>query len=240
MDKLVKKKFILLVQCRIGSLRLPAKVLFNFHGKSVFERIIEISKKIVSNHEDIVFLLGEEHQCYFLGKLCKKYGVKFEYCDPGYESNLYARYKNIVSKLSTDYKYFIRFTADNYLVQPKVVKKMIDDFNLNDWDYAYIKPLSHYACELVKIDTFLNNISYERDNLEHITPNIRKHFKKFNLKAYPKNFMKLDHSKSISLDTIDDLLILKKIESKKYCKKLDCIEEINQMKKILKKNKNNI
>ena len=124
------------------------------------------------------FLLGEKNVCSVLGDKCDKHGVNYEYCNKGYEDDLYSRYKVYLSKLNKSYDFFIRMTADNYLIQPLVVKKMIKDFISNKWDYSYVKPLSHYACEIVKIDSFLNNLDYNRENLEHITPSFRNKKKK--------------------------------------------------------------
>ncbi len=227
---MVKSKFKLIVQCRIGSLRLPGKVLFNFYEETVFDRILKISKKI-SKKEDIIFLLGEKNVCSILGKKCDKHGIAYEYCDKGYEEDLYSRYKVYLNKLDKSYDFFIRMTADNYLIQPKVVKKMIQDFILNKWDYSYVKPLSHYACEIVKIDSFLKNLDYSRENLEHITPSFRDKNKKFAVRSYDNNFYNIDHSKSITLDTIKDLIFLKKIEEEKLCKKIDCISDIKKIER---------
>tara|TARA_B100000963_G_scaffold353101_1_gene367282 strand:+ start:2125 stop:2820 length:696 start_codon:yes stop_codon:yes gene_type:complete len=227
---LVKNRFKLIVQCRIGSLRLPGKVLFNFYQETVFDRILKIAKKIAKK-KDIIFLLGEKNVCSVLGDKCDKHGVNYEYCNKGYEDDLYSRYKVYLSKLNKSYDFFIRMTADNYLIQPLVVKKMIKDFISNKWDYSYVKPLSHYACEIVKIDSFLNNLDYNRENLEHITPSFRNKKKKFKIKSYNQNFYKIDHTKSITLDTIKDLIFLKKIEAARLCKKIDCIPHIKKIEK---------
>ena len=175
--------------------------------------------------------MGEKNVCSILGEKCDKHGITYEYCIKGYEDDLYSRYKVYLNKLDKSYDFFIRMTADNYLIQPLVVRNMIKDFTSNNWDYSYVKPLSHYTCEIVKIDSFLNNLDYNRENLEHITPSFRDKKKKFKVRSYDKNFYKIDHKKSVTLDTIKDLIFLKKIEAARLCKKIDCISDIRKIEK---------
>ena len=41
-------------------------------------------------------------------------------------------------------------------IQPLIVKQMIKDFKIGDYDYSYVKPLSHFAGELAKTKLFNN------------------------------------------------------------------------------------
>ena len=226
---MVSKKFFLLIQARIKSSRLPGKVLFNFFNKTIFERILDIGINIVGNKKDVHVLLGEKEDCLILADICKLYNISYNFCKPGKEYSPYLRFKDFVKKNRKKIDFFIRITSDNYLIQPKILKHMINDFKKNNYDYSYIKPLSHFSGEIVKTETFLNIKKLNANVIEHVTYSIRnnKHLK---IKSYNKNFYNLNHTKKIALDNKEDLIFMKKLE-KKYpnLKKLNCLKTLKKI-----------
>ena len=121
-------------------------------------------------------------------------------------------------------------TADNYLMQPKIIKRMLKDLNYKDYDYAYVDPLSHYAGELVKSNLFFKFKKISKLSKEHVTWDYRSN-KKTNVKKYENTFLGINHKNSITLDNINNLILMKYLE-KKYLKlkKIDCLDELKKIK----------
>ncbi len=218
----------ILIQARLNSTRLPGKILFKFFNETIIERIIKIAKK-TSNSKDIYILSGNKKANKILSDIAKKNKIGIYF---GNEKNVFLRFKNFLNtKPAKKYKYIYRMTADNYLIQPVIVKKMIKDAFDKKLDYSFVEPLSHYAGELVSKKLFQKNIKISNLAKEHVTWDFRKS-KKIKIYKYSKNFLNLNHTKSITLDTLNDLIFMKKIELK--FKNLKKIENYNYLKKLKK------
>ena len=124
----------------------------------------------------------------------------------------------------------MRLTADNYLIQPKILEKMIKLVSCSECEYAYIKPLSHFAGEIFIVKIFLEkmlNRKISKFTKEHVTYDFRK---RKNILKLDKNFMGINHAKKITLDSIKDLIFLKNLELK--FPDLKNIDSLNTIKKI--------
>jgi len=201
-----KLKIAILIQARINSTRLPGKLFFSFFGRSILQRVIDICKEI-SDTRDIYILTGPESRNKHIRIISDKERVKLVY---GSEKNVYLRFSNFVKK-NKKYKYIIRVTADNYLIQPKILNDLINKINFLKYDYLYVKPLSHYSGELISSKLFLKNKKPSKLAKEHVTWDFRKN-KKIKKFYFDKKYLGLDHKNSLTLDTLEDLILLKKIE----------------------------
>lgn len=221
---MVKKSIIFTIQCRVNSQRLPGKPFFNFFNDTIIERIIRIASVCIKRN-NIFILSGDLKKNYLLKDIAKKNGIKIFFGD---ENNVYQRYKKFLKRNKCDYVF--RMTADNYLMQPRIIKNMMKDIVKYEYDYSYVYPLSHYAGEFIKTKIFFNKGEISKKAKQHVTWDFRKD-KNLNIKKYKKNFCNIDHTNSITLDNINDLIFMKKIEnSNKKLKKLDCVEEIKKIK----------
>ena len=221
-----KKKFLILIQARLHSTRLPGKALFIFFNNTIIERVIKISKK-TTNKKNIFILTGSKKKNNLLLPIAKKNHIQIFF---GNEKNVFLRFKNFLKKkLTKKYTHICRLTADNYLIQPSIIKKMMIDAAKGDIDYSYVSPLSHYAGEIISKNLFFKLKFPTKLAKEHVTWDFRKN-KKLKILEYPKNFFGLNHSKSLTLDTIDDLLKMKKLEKKyKNLKKINNIRHLIQI-----------
>tara|TARA_B100001121_G_C18649237_1_gene603219 strand:- start:61 stop:747 length:687 start_codon:yes stop_codon:yes gene_type:complete len=222
------KDFFIFIQARLRSSRLPGKILMNIYNETVLERVIRVTKKVM-RQENIFLLTGDQSDPSILNNICKKYGINFF---SGDEKNVLKRFCDNIKKNKIKNSNIVRITADNYLIQPSILKKQIDFFRKKKLQYLHIKPLSHFGGEIVSSDLLLNQIKNKpsKNCKEHVTWNIRK---KLKIKKYALNhkFGGINHKKRITLDTIFDLEFLKKIE-KRYLglNNLDCINEIKKIK----------
>ena len=222
---MVKKKILFCIQARIFSNRLPGKNFFNFFDETVLDRVIRIALKCVDK-KNVFILSGNKKNNYLLSNVAKNHKLEIFY---GNEKNVFKRFKSFLKKNKCDFVF--RMTADNYLIQPKIVKKMLKNLNLKDFDYVYVEPLSHYAGELIKYKLFFGNKKISKLSQEHVTWDFRfdKKIRKF---KYSDNFMGINHKKSITLDNIKDLIIMKNLEQNYLkLKNIDCINEIKKIQK---------
>ncbi len=221
------------IQCRIKSGRLPGKAFHTFFGKTIIERVIDAAKKVKFNRK-IYLVTGSRKNNFLLRNIAKKNKIKIFFGD---ESNVLKRFKSAINKFKiSNHEYILRITADNYLVQPKIlnniISKVLNKKNRKIFDYVSILPLSHYSGELFSVRSFLKKIFKKKNTInskEHVTYNYRKNKKIITLN-FPYNFMNLNHKIKITLDTIDDLIFLKKIEKNfRNLRNVNCVNTIQKI-----------
>jgi spore coat polysaccharide biosynthesis protein SpsF (cytidylyltransferase family) len=226
------KNFAILIQARLHSTRLPGKILFKFFDDTIIERIIKIAKK-VSIKKNIFIISGNKKKNKILSDIAKENSISIYYNN---EENVFLRFKNFLkSNLGNKFEYVLRITSDNYLIQPQILKIMINDTIKAKIDYAYVDPLSHYAGEMISKKLMFQNTKISEMAKKHVTWDFRRN-KKIKFIKYSKKLLGLNHSKSLTLDNIADLIKMKKIE-----KKFNSLKEINNykyLKKIQNKFKN--
>lgn len=198
---------IIVMQGRLRSTRLPGKGFFTFFGQTVWERMCDIALA-VAGVDEVVFATGDVEENELMRPLVEAKGVRFY---KGSEDNVLERYVEAISGYRGEY--LVRLTCDNYLVQPDVLEKMIEAVRPDGCDYAYIRPLSHYGGEIVKCDALRRcyENGYSNDAKEHVTWDIRESGR-FKIKSFAPDFLGLDHAKSETLDTVDDLIKMKLLE----------------------------
>ena len=221
------KKIIVVIQARVMSERLKGKVFFNFFSETVIDRIIRIIKK-TSFEKEIAIVSGNIEINSVFYEYALKHRIKIYF---GSELNVLKRFKDFIKVYNYKKNFILRITSDNYLIQPYILNKLVKLGVDGDYDYTYIKPLSHYAGELIKADVLLNEKIKNKEVENHVTIGIRnnKNLKKLALERY---FCGIDHKKYFTLDTILDLYKLRMLEFKfPELRKLNCLECIKKIQK---------
>ena len=217
-------KVYILIQARVKSTRLPGKIFFEFFNEKVINRVVRIAKKI-NNDKNVFIVSGSKKFNEILEEVAKKNNIKIFY---GSELNVYGRFKKFLEDQKIKPKYICRLTSDGYLIQPSIVKRMIKEVKISNYDYSYVKPLSHFAGEIVKTELFFSKKKLSHQAKEHVTWDFRKN-SKLNIKAYNENFFNLDHKNFLVLDDINDFIKMKTVEKKfPGLKKLNCIKVIKK------------
>lgn len=122
-------KVVAIVQARMGSTRLPNKVLKPIGNRSMIQVLLERLSKAVEVHQIIVATgVGGINQP-LVNHVCEL-GYK---CIQGSESDVLARY--IMAAKSCDADTIVRITADCPLIDPDVVDDCIRAFSLGGFDY---------------------------------------------------------------------------------------------------------
>jgi spore coat polysaccharide biosynthesis protein SpsF len=108
------------VQARVGSTRLPGKVLEPLGGRPALLRIVERLSRVVSL-DDVAVLTSNASGDDALAALCADTGVR---CVRGDEHDVLDRFRRAAEQLSPEL--IVRVTADCPLVDPEVVADLLD------------------------------------------------------------------------------------------------------------------
>ena len=202
------------VQARLGSTRLPGKVLKPIGGKSVIEHLHErllFLRSLVADFK-IAYLVPDNVENLNLSKFIEKMPDCEVYL--GDEKNVLSRFGGAFKKFGPSK--ILRITADCPFVDPFALKKLVqigDDRNL---DYCFLGPT---FAEGVNGDYFnaktFQSVFYAEnkkpEDLEHITPYFHRNKTLLNCLGL-KN--EIDESKfRIVLDSEQDYSALKELEN---------------------------
>lgn len=203
----------IIIQARIGSKRLPRKIMMEINGYPIIYWIYHRCSKI-ENKTKLIFAIPDNEENDELNKYLLNIGaIVFR----GSEQNVLERFCKASNKFKSDN--IVRVCADNPFICPIEVDKLINIFNCGNYDYAYNHiPLNNkypdgLGAEICKSKLIREFHKKNFTNLqkEHIFNYIHENNTKFNIKtfdpipeiAFPK--IKLD------IDSQDDYNILSKI-----------------------------
>lgn len=184
----------------MGSHRLPGKSMMNIEGHPMLWRVIDRTKAAV----DCVIVATPDEE---IANFANKQGV-LTYI--GSEENVLDRYYQAAVKFGV--KNIIRITADNPLMDSQVIKKVVDYYLNNDFDYVssakYPKGVNVEVFPFHVLELAWKTTSDPYD-IEHVTPYIYHHPELFRL-GYVENDMDFS-SVSWSVDTMEDLELVRDI-----------------------------
>jgi spore coat polysaccharide biosynthesis protein SpsF (cytidylyltransferase family) len=220
------KKIIAIIQTRMGSTRLPGKIMKKILGKEIILHDIDRIKKIKSL-DKIVIATTTKKEDDVIVEITKNY-------DPdigifrGKEEDVLDRYYEAAKKFNADV--IVRISSDCPLVDPVVSSKTIASFLSSDCDYSsainYPRGLDTEIFSFKALESAWKESkkNYQR---EHVTPYIYEHPEKFKL-------LIIQSSKNLShlrwtVDTIEDFNFVSEIYKRLYKK-----NEMFYIKDILK------
>lgn len=123
-------KIVLIIQVRMGSTRLPGKSTMLLAGKPLIQRIIERVKRC-KKVDTIVLATTQKREDDFLVEIGNKMGIGVF---RGAESDLVDRYYQAALKYSADY--IVRLPADNPVVEPEEIDRIIEHHLTSDDDFS--------------------------------------------------------------------------------------------------------
>lgn len=232
------KNNLCIIQARMGSTRLPGKVLLKIGGVTLLE--YEIKRAGLAKEIDKIVVATTVNKADDkIAALCKK--IKID-CFRGSENDVLDRFYKC-SLEYPEYENIIRLTGDCPLVDPRVIDKVIKLFELNSCDYASNVGEVTFPDGL-DIEIFKRRIlarAFKQAKLaserEHVTLYIRNKMKikKGNLAA------KRDFSKfRLTVDRKEDFAVIKFLIAN--CRSSDgylkYIELLKKNQKIMNKNLN--
>lgn len=212
-------KVVAIIQARMGSTRLPGKVMKEILGKPVIlwdlDRI-SLSKLI----DEIVVAIPYEKENDVIADTIKEYNDKI-IITRGSEDDVLDRYYQAAVKTNADV--VVRITSDCPLIDPVVIDQVIGQFLDNDCDYCsnsltrtYPRGLDTEVFSFKVLEEAWNEATkdYER---EHVTPYIIENPDKFKL-LNVANDIDLSHLRW-TLDTKEDFELINAVYKSIFPKK---------------------
>jgi len=205
-----------IIQARMGSTRLPEKVMKNLQGKTVLEHVIERVKQSKLIDEIIVATTTHERDAVIESEAFRC-GVK---AFRGSEDDVLSRYYYAAKE--NDLDVVVRITSDCPLIDPKVLDEIIDFYLKNNYDIVsnggsdlsnrtYPRGLDTevFSKKILETTFYKARKNYQR---EHVTPYIYERSKNI---YYYKN--ETDYSKyRWTLDTNEDFRLISKVYEHLY------------------------
>jgi len=173
-----KKNIVAIIQARMGSSRLPGKILMDLGGKPMLSRVIErvqqsrlvtsvvvatttepkddqVEKFVKENHRDVMVYRGSEH-------------------------DVLDRYYQAASAVHADA--IVRITSDCPFIDPAVIDQIIEAFETSGSDYAanildtrtYPRGLDAEVFSFAALEKAWK-VATDHDSREHVTLFIKKH-----------------------------------------------------------------
>ncbi len=197
------------IQARVGSTRLPGKVLLDLHGKPVLERVIERVQS-AKGIDGVIVVTTLESKDIPVVRLCAERGIRV-FC--GSENDVLDRFYQAAKILGPDH--VVRITADCPVMDPRVIEKVVGQHLASGADYTSNTLVERYPdgedVEIVGFGALERAWKEARLNSEreHVTPYIRNHPDLFTLSSVVSEE---DHSSCRwTLDTARDYEFLQRI-----------------------------
>jgi spore coat polysaccharide biosynthesis protein SpsF len=162
-----------LIQARMGSSRLPGKMLEKLGSLTLIEWVFERVAR--SSRADFACLLtSNEQENEDLVRMAEKYGFLVIQGD---ENNVLSRFLTAAKKYPADH--YLRICADNPFICPIEIDRLVDFHGRGGFDYSFnhIPKLGNdyadgFGCEALSAATLLSLESkpdLTRSNCEHVT-----------------------------------------------------------------------
>lgn len=235
-------KVVCIVQARLGSSRLPGKVLKKICGKTVLEHDIN-RLKLVSNIDDIVIATTTKLQDNKIVEEADRLGIKYF---RGSEDDVLSRYYFAAKENNADI--IVRVTSDCPCLDYNILDDMIGiflgkkdkiDYMNNTLDRTYPRG---YDIEIFSLNSLYKAFKnakkdYER---EHVTPYLYDINNNFRILSY-KNSINYSNYR-VTLDTEEDFQVIKAIyedlfNTKGYFLLQDVVEFFKKNPKVAEINK---
>ena len=201
----------IILQARLGSKRLPGKVLKKINGKTILEYTIERLKKTRLS-KNIIVATTNRHEDQKILRMAKKMNC---YIFAGSTNNVLNRYYKAASYY--DVKNIVRVCSDSPLIDPKIINKVYFFYLRNNYDYVSNRITPKYPDGLdVEIFSFrtlqiaAQNAKWSSER-ELVTTYITKNPKIFKIFSY-ENQDDLSHYRW-TVDEQKDLEFVRKIYS---------------------------
>lgn len=166
-------KVVAIVQARMGSTRLPGKVMEPISGIPMLQVLLgRLSRSKLITQIIVATTIDPADQA--IGSLVKWLGYE---CEFGSEKNILERFVSAATKYEADV--VVRITGDCPLVDPELVDQVIDAFFANGADYASNVAVATFPdgmdVEVFSYSALIKSADYANTDYdrEHVTPRLR-------------------------------------------------------------------
>lgn len=204
-------KIIAIIQARMGSTRLPGKILKKINDNVILDYVID-RLRLCKKLDNIILATTTSKK----DDVLEQYSVekKIDYFR-GNEEDVLGRYYYTAKKYKADI--IVRITSDCPLIDPEIVDKVIEkhiecnsNYTANTIKRTYPRGLDVEVFNFNVLEANFKNAN-EKYQREHVTPYIKEHPEKFKLEnVEAKGKLKRPEIR-ITIDTIEDFKLVKKI-----------------------------
>lgn len=206
-------KIVAIIQARMGSIRLPQKIMTEFCGHPMLWHILKRVEK--SKYINQIYIATSKDTIDNIVELFAKRNNVMIW--RGSHNNVLERFFECASHCNADI--IIRLTADNALIDSNIIDMGIEYFLKNDYDYIYYReglPIG-LAVEIFTYNALKYTYKKAKDIqcLEHVTPYMYQNPQIFCIKRVPcigENHENLRWT----LDTEEDRKLIYKIYESLY------------------------
>ena len=205
-------KTVAIIQARMGSTRLPGKILQNLTGIPMLTRVVNRVKRATTVDEVVVATTVEPADS-AIEELVKDSGWKYY---RGSQDDVLDRYYHAAKQSEADV--IVRITSDCPLIDPGVLDRVVREFQNHNPEYAYvsnINPTRHFPRGLdVEVFSLANlELAWNEDTnpaqREHVTPYFYRNPDRFRIFCVTAD---ADHSAHRwTVDTPEDLALIQRI-----------------------------
>jgi len=233
-------KYLVIIQARCGSSRLPGKVLMDIYGKTALERMIERVKKSQSIDEIIIATTINKEDIEIV-KIISSLGLRVFV---GSSDDVLDRYYQTARLIKP--QYVIRLTSDCPLFDYEVLDDAIKTFENKKCDYLGMISETFpdgLDLEIMKYEAL--ETAWKQADLvserEHVTLYIKNHSELFNIFDYKCPQGNLKHMRW-TLDESEDLTFIKAVynyflnSGKEYFSMNEIMEFLNRNPEIVNLN----
>lgn len=208
------QKVIAIIQARMGSTRLPGKILKEVLGRPLLQYQIERIKKVKSIDQIIVATTMKEEDNQIVD-FCKEQPILYY---RGSEEDVLERYYQTALQFNGDI--IVRLTSDCPIIDPNIIENVINYYKQQDFDYVS-NTLERTFPRGMDTEVFsfevLKKAFIEADGLhfrEHVTPYLYLNPNIFKLGSIESD---INNSRyRLTVDTTEDFTLIQKIINDLY------------------------
>jgi len=218
-----EKKIGIIIQARMGSTRLPGKVLEVLYNN---ERVLDVllkRLKFCKEVDEIIVATTPDKKNQAIINVAKEHGISWFIGD---EENVLKRYYDTAKNFNLDI--VIRITSDCPFVDPKILDDMILYYHNNSFDYVRNVDETTNLCRGFEIEIFrfqvlekVFNLAKTKPEKEHVTYYIYTHPEDFSINTFKIENLKSFKNLRLTIDEKYDLIACQEV-----------------MKKVMEKNRN--
>jgi len=208
-----EQKIGVIIQARMGSTRLPNKVLLELDKNEKILEILLRRMKLSKFLDEIIIATTPDKKNSLIVDVAKSHLVSYFI---GSEENVLERYYMAAKEYNLDI--IIRITSDCPFVDPKILDDMIVIYKNNDYDYVRNNDETTNFPRGFDIEIFSFKILEKVFSLaktpsekEHVTYFIYTHPELFTIYSYNLEHLKRFNDLRLTIDEENDLIICRKV-----------------------------
>ncbi|SFL89552.1 spore coat polysaccharide biosynthesis protein SpsF [Paenibacillus sp. 1_12] len=207
-------KIVAIIQARMGSTRLPGKIMLNLYGETVLSRVVKRVQMAKGIDSIVIATTLLPHDDILIDETLKLGALAYR----GSEEDVLSRYFEAAVKYKADV--IIRITSDCPLIEPELISEMLDFFHKHPCDYlsntihrTYPRGLDVEVFTIDSLAEAMQNAGHI-DQREHVTPYIYQNPNRYHIKQF---INAIDYSKHRwTLDTPEDWELIHSIYKNLY------------------------